>query len=831
MEGRSIELVKVSEEGDLEVTTGGIQFLQNLNRNISVVCVTGSSMSGKSTLANKIANCPSFQVGSGKSPTTRGFWIHCEAFQVQQKDETGRDFEADLLVLDCQALGNSQVKLFALASLLSSHLIYVTGTPVEEESLEELEFLLELPSWIQVQKNQDSKLSIHNFMPSLTWVVSGVDLKITDNFNSYLEKALTKQPSDSHSISSIKTGIRHFFRKRAFFNLSLEKQQSALVEHVHKSTGLKRIGGKRITGAILCNMLQAFVHRFQKSSPAVIVGAFERAVAAEARRCKEKVFINYLDKMGLIEEDLPCEDEHLQKEHNSTARGVVKDFDELMMAVFDQEEVQEERNSLLDRIETYFEDLKQANFKASETKCRTEFKKAFDAIKQTETKYEEDSSTGNVEKKLLGAIQQYQNSASGPCVDLVFSEEISFVVPYMSSLLRELQNLYENQKDELEREVKNLTRNKDEARAGEKRLRELLEETNKNYEKQLEQRDKQISELQANVNTRIHMAENKSKNQAREIQGLKLELEQAQKEKEMVLDAERDMYEKRVNDLESKLFKLQTDNSKYEKLLDDLREDQEKLIADKNEQINDLSRRLKLMETQSDASPRKDTSILRNFREYLDDIFNKFNKEQNLNSKYLQQLERVRSIQDELNQTRLSEQEAKNRLIEDYEDKIKKLQQDREQDSKKYSQLLEKQQSDLSVTYDNVKQDIEQNSLIVGQREEQIKRLVEEKNELSNELSKREQQLSDQYEVLQTYKKNTEQLEIEIENVTTTLNRVKIEKAEENDDNDLLIELIGFALEMQQKKKHQPIPLGKIQNHHNREKIIKIFRRLNIHYE
>ena len=547
-----------------------------------------------------------------------------------------------------------------------------------------------------------------------------------------MEKSLSRHGEDDPS-HKIKASIKHFFKKLEFFNLfvgdnvnsaSSKAQISKLVASIRSSTELKRISGKAVSGAILCNMIQAYVHRINKKAPAIIYSAFERAVAAESRRNKEKLFIRYLDKMGLHENDLPCDEENLYKEHQTALKELLKEFDMMMMNVFEQEEVQEERNSLIDRIYAYYEDLKGANIKSSESKCREVFKAIFDPLRQSGLKFLDDgtASISELEQQFLAGIQRYQDAAAGPCVESVFSEEISFLVPHMCTLLREIQNHIETEKEELQKEVKSLTRHRDEARAGEKRLRDLLEETNKNYEKQLEQRAKEISDLQANVNTRIHMAENKSRTQAREIQGLKLELEQSQKEREMMIEAERDIYEKRIADIDSKMYKLQLENSKYERMLDDLRDEQEKLIAEKNEQINDLSRKVKLIESQPDPNPRQDASVLRSFKEYLEDIFNKFSKEQNANAKYLSQLERVATLQNELNQVRIREQEMKNKITDEYEEKLKQYRVEHDIEAKNFTEALEKQKEELKVTYERVSNDMEKQSRLNAEREEQIKR-------------------------------------------------------------------------------------------------------------
>ncbi|OMJ92822.1 hypothetical protein SteCoe_4364 [Stentor coeruleus] len=841
--GRGVKLVKVKGQGELEVTTTGIQLLQSFSNPVGIISIIGPPKCGKSYLANKILGT---QGGFETEKTTKGIWVWSEPIKILLRDEAGSEKEGEVLVVDCESIldrgedhKRASLEVLALANLLSSHIVLMTTQPINSSTLNEVEILTEISSIIQIKKGQESKNNLYNYLPTLTWVVTGSDLSEYEN---YLERSLAKMGEDDPGYK-IKASIKHFYKKRDFFNLNIADNVTMssskdlfgkLVTQIRSATELKRISGKAVSGAILCNMVQAYVHRINKKAPAVIYSAFERAVAAESRRSKEKLFIRYLDKMGLMENDLPCDEENLLKEHQTALKELLKEFDMMMMNVFEQEEVQEERSSLIDRINAYYEDLKSANLKSSESKCREVFKAIFDPLRQSGLKFSEDgtASISELEQQFLAGIQRYQEAAAGPCADSVFSEEISFLIPHMCTLLREIQNHIETEKEELQKEVKSLTRHRDEARAGEKRLRDLLEETNKNYEKQLEQRAKEISDLQANVNTRIHMAENKARTQAREIQGLKLELEQAQKEREMMIEAERDIYEKRIADLDSKMYKLQLENSKYERMLDDLREEQEKLIAEKNEQINDLSRKLKLIESQPDPNPRQDASVLRSFKDYLEDIFNKFSKEQNANAKYLSQLERVANLQNELNQVRIREQETRNKLIDEYEEKLKQLRVEKDIDAKNFTEAIEKQKEELKVTFESVSGDMEKQSRTNAEREEQIKRLMEEKLELSNELGKREQQLSDQYEVIDAYKKQMDQLQNEIEDRNNMLNKLKIENVEEKDDNDILVNFMGTALEAFQKRKNtQTIHIGRIQNHDNRTKVAKLFKKFGIPYE
>lgn len=331
--GRPLKFIEIRPNGDMEVTTEAISLLQSFSSNISLLCVVGPPCIGKSTLANKILDrSQGFEVSSGHVSQTKGIWVWTESIKINQKDESGNDKESELLILDCEAFTgrsdqNTQLglQILALAGLLSSHMVYISNQPINSQSLQDLEILNHLPDIIQIRKQQESREFLGNYLPTLTWVIAGPDIKLGgQSATKYLEKSLSKQVGESSATTNIKGSIKSFFKKRACFSIppltdekSPEKRNAyqaavgAFVDYVKNNTESKRVNTKPVSGAVLSSMAQAFVHRFHKNAPIIISAAFERAVASESRRSKEKLFIRYLDKMGLIENDMPCDEDHL----------------------------------------------------------------------------------------------------------------------------------------------------------------------------------------------------------------------------------------------------------------------------------------------------------------------------------------------------------------------------------------------------------------------------------------------------------------------------------------------------------------------------------------
>ena len=121
-------------------------------------------------------------------------------------------------------------------------------------------------------------------MPGMAWAVCGLELKQGEPANIILERALNKQNPDILNTNKTRVTIKQFFKKRACFALGqpaapedmenfryLERDAyypgfvqglTSLSEYLKKNSDIKKVLGKNISGGVLCNMLQAFVHRF-----------------------------------------------------------------------------------------------------------------------------------------------------------------------------------------------------------------------------------------------------------------------------------------------------------------------------------------------------------------------------------------------------------------------------------------------------------------------------------------------------------------------------------------------------------------------------------------
>jgi hypothetical protein len=120
-----------AERRRMQITSEGMQFLQAAHGPLAVISVTGQPQSGKSSLARRLLECRAEGTLVDFPPNTLGLWACPEILKVSHEDELGQMKEFSILLLDTEGLMargelSLATKLFALTTLLSSHMVYWT---------------------------------------------------------------------------------------------------------------------------------------------------------------------------------------------------------------------------------------------------------------------------------------------------------------------------------------------------------------------------------------------------------------------------------------------------------------------------------------------------------------------------------------------------------------------------------------------------------------------------------------------------------------------------------------------------------------------------------
>ena len=137
-----------------------------------------------------------------------------------------------MIVIDTEGLGaydedeNHDAKIFLLALLMSSLLIYNSVGTIDENALNSLSLVINLSKKIQMKKDGDdtgSDEALTKMFPSFLWVLRDFALKLADMEGNrmtpkqYLESALREQKGCSEAVESknrLRRLLSHFFKER-----------------------------------------------------------------------------------------------------------------------------------------------------------------------------------------------------------------------------------------------------------------------------------------------------------------------------------------------------------------------------------------------------------------------------------------------------------------------------------------------------------------------------------------------------------------------------------------------------------------------------------------
>lgn len=136
-----VQLVSPDDtHSQLVIQKGGIEVLRKFSTGFGVISVIGPLHSGKSFLLNQLrGKMRGFELGQTVHPKTKGLWIWDELLQ----DEKGKKF----VLLDTEGFYASNVtsvydaKVFSIATLMSSMVVYNSIRSIDMGSLEALELL------------------------------------------------------------------------------------------------------------------------------------------------------------------------------------------------------------------------------------------------------------------------------------------------------------------------------------------------------------------------------------------------------------------------------------------------------------------------------------------------------------------------------------------------------------------------------------------------------------------------------------------------------------------------------------------------------------------
>ena len=285
-----VPLVTVKEDGQLEISFEGLDFLSNLkNKKIAVLSINGPPKQNKTLLANSfIPFSPAFN----SSESTPGLVMWGKPITLENGTE--------LIIIDSQGLDKSlphqcSQKLFIINLLLSTCFIYTTEQQINENSVQTLSYFLEeAANKIQIKCSDKEKGSnyyekLSEYFPQFIWAVKEVETE--KDLNIYLDEKLP-------------ANIKKLFLRRSCYvlqnkgdNVIIDSAKvpgaEELLNQIKESIKTKTIDTFEIDGDSLFGILQNYLDAMNDEESPVILKAMENVLLSKGKAISELSFDNF----------------------------------------------------------------------------------------------------------------------------------------------------------------------------------------------------------------------------------------------------------------------------------------------------------------------------------------------------------------------------------------------------------------------------------------------------------------------------------------------------------------------------------------------------------
>ncbi|TMW69572.1 hypothetical protein Poli38472_001728 [Pythium oligandrum] len=369
-----IPLITFSENEDqLLVNEDAVNILKRIDGKVAVVAMAGLYRTGKSSMLNWLLDRQAgFRVGPTIERCTRGIWL----WGHPQKRQLSNGEDIWVLMLDTEGLGGLEAsqqydaRIFSLATLLCSKLIYNSQGSVDEKAIGGLSFIANLAKHIKVSADpgnrssiasnanggEDDVMQFHQFFPSFLWVVRDFTLELVDedgdpiSSSDYLERALADQPRIPANMerNRIRAMMKDFFRERDCVTLvrpvhdesqlqqvdrlpienlrpEFQKQLADVKDLVYgDSLKPKTLQGKPLNGSMFAGLLHAYVDAINSGGVPVITSAWEGVTASECRKAMTNAFDAFKKMMNEV--DLPVDNEELLAIFKDSEQRAVQEY-------------------------------------------------------------------------------------------------------------------------------------------------------------------------------------------------------------------------------------------------------------------------------------------------------------------------------------------------------------------------------------------------------------------------------------------------------------------------------------------------------------------------
>ncbi|XP_020844431.1 guanylate-binding protein 3-like [Phascolarctos cinereus] len=331
-----------NSNGELTVNQQALQMLASITKPVVVVAIVGLYRTGKSYLMNRLAGKnKGFSLGSTVQSHTKGIWMWCVP-HPSKADHV-------LVLLDTEGLGDVEKGdskndswIFALAILLSSTFVYNSMNTINQQALEQMQYVTELTELIKVKSSPNAvgedSAEFVGFFPDFVWTVRDFTLELELHghpitSDEYLENALKLSQGKNPKVqeaNATRECIRKFFPKRKCFTFDrptndksllahLDDVQESQMEpafkdqadnfcsHIFSSAKSKTLnGGTMVNGNRLGKLLEIYVRTISSGDIPCLENAVSALAQIENSAAVKKAVMHYAEQMAL-KVDFPTE--------------------------------------------------------------------------------------------------------------------------------------------------------------------------------------------------------------------------------------------------------------------------------------------------------------------------------------------------------------------------------------------------------------------------------------------------------------------------------------------------------------------------------------------
>jgi hypothetical protein len=318
-DARAVPFIQVNDEDNtFSVSEDGVRLLSTITAPLSVIAIVGVYRSGKSFLLNSLLgdhrSDTGFTIGNTVKACTRGIWISTSG---------PREDGTNIVFMDTEGTSSTNKdasydsRIFSLAILLASHILYNSVGAIDEKSIAELSLVTHLTRHIHVRSaaaDEDDGRGFAEFFPRFTWVLRDFTLQLAGmSTDEYLESSLKQQPGFSEAVMSknrVRAMINEFFRHRNCVALVRPLSDESQLQNIRQiephnmrpeflqgmkelSKGvlahpcLKSVSGRQLNGAMLAELARCYVHAINTGSVPTIMSAWDSVIELQSKRAVE----------------------------------------------------------------------------------------------------------------------------------------------------------------------------------------------------------------------------------------------------------------------------------------------------------------------------------------------------------------------------------------------------------------------------------------------------------------------------------------------------------------------------------------------------------------